>query len=60
MFVQMRPSPIPAHSMEEYEHELSEPSGIHTVWTPPPTLDGILISKECALIIEIKNATALQ
>jgi len=46
--------------MKEYEQELAEPSGIRTALPPPATLDGILISQECSLIIEIKNVTALQ
>lgn len=60
MFAQMQPSPIPAGAMVDYERELAEPSGITTAHPPPATLDGILISRECMLVIEAKNLTALQ
>jgi hypothetical protein len=60
MFAQMRPSPIPASAMKDYERELTEPSGMRTAHPPPATLDGILISRECTLVIEVKNLTILQ
>jgi hypothetical protein len=60
MFAQMQPSTISADNMKEYEQELAEPSGIRTARPPPATLDGILISQECSLIIEMKDVTTLQ
>lgn len=60
LFAQLRMSPISAASMEEYEKELSNPTGIRTALPPPAILDGILVSKECALLVVVKGAKATQ
>lgn len=60
LFAQLRASPISAPAMEEYEHELMDPTGIKTARPPPAILDGVLVSKECALLVVVNGAEALQ
>lgn len=60
MFAKLRPSPISMADMLEYEHELMAPSGADVLRLPAPRIDGVLISSDCALLIEMREVTVLQ
>lgn len=60
MFAQLRPSPLSVSSMHEYERELAHPSGANIPHPPMPQFDGVLISSDCALLIEMHDVEALQ
>ncbi|KAG8908336.1 hypothetical protein FRB99_007262 [Tulasnella sp. 403] len=54
------PSPINALHMKELEQELSRPTGISTVARPPAQLKGVLISTNCAAVVELKQMEGLR
>lgn len=60
MFAKLRPSPISMTDMLEYERELMAPSGADVLRPSAPRIDGVLISSDCALLIEMREATVLQ
>lgn len=46
--------------MQELEDELQNPSGVWTIKPPKLSIGGVLISKECGIIYEIKNTEGLR
>lgn len=60
MFAQLRPSPLSVSNMLEYERELAHPSGANIPHPPVPQFDGVLVSSDCALLIEMRDVEALQ
>lgn len=46
--------------MKELENELDTPTGISTVARPNLTVNGILISRECGIVLEVKEADGLK
>lgn len=46
--------------MEELESELEYPTGVSTAPAPPLILDGVLISKNCAFLLETREAKGLK
>ena len=46
--------------MRELEDELQNPTGISTVSTPKLSVSGVLLSKECGILYEIKNSEGLR
>ena len=47
-------------AMMEYERELKEPSGAKVPKPPVPKMDGVMISRECALVVELRDVGGLQ
>lgn len=60
LFAQLRPVTMSRGAMIEYERELREPTGAKTLHPPVPKIDGVLISRDCALVIELRDVTGLQ
>ncbi len=46
--------------MKELEDEIDNPTGITTVSRPPMHMDGILISKNCGLLLQLKDVKGLK
>lgn len=57
---QLKPSAIHPHEMAELEAELDNPTGLSTVRAPPLVLDAVLVSKNCGILIEMRNAKGLK
>lgn len=53
------PPDVPASRLKEWEDELQNPSGVSTVKMPPPSMNAILFSKECNLVLELDNMIGL-
>ncbi|KAF8508917.1 hypothetical protein JB92DRAFT_2950348 [Gautieria morchelliformis] len=58
--LQLKPSNLGRLLMEELESELESPTGVTTAQAPPLILDGILISKNCGILLEIRDAKGLK
>jgi len=59
-FGQIHPTAIPEHLMEELESELQNPTGVWTIPTPKLSISGLLLSKECGILYEVKNTEGLR
>jgi hypothetical protein len=46
--------------MQELESELQNPTGIWTIPTPKLSISGLLVSKECGILYEVKNTEGLR
>jgi hypothetical protein len=53
----MEPLHISQNIVDEYEREMKEPSGIPIPKLPPPSFDGILMSKECGILLELTKSS---
>jgi hypothetical protein len=51
---------VPLHLIRELEGEMENPTGISTVDRPELILNALLVSKECGIMYEIKDAEGLQ
>ncbi len=60
VYAQVHPSNISAAAMNEMEEELLHPTGITTVHRPPLKLDVAIISPECGILIEGKDADGMR
>lgn len=60
LYAQIVPSELPGFYMQELESELEHPTGITTAPRPPLKLNGVLISKDCALVYVIQEAEGLK
>jgi len=60
LFLQLIPTKVPLHLMKELENELDTPTGISTVARPNLTVNGILISRECGIVLEVKEVDGLK
>jgi hypothetical protein len=60
VYAQVHPSNVSAAAMRELEEELLRPTGITTVPRPPLTLDVAVISPECGILIEGKDANGMR
>ncbi|KIY62720.1 hypothetical protein CYLTODRAFT_426698 [Cylindrobasidium torrendii FP15055 ss-10] len=56
VFAQLAPSHIPKFRMDALEEEMQHPTGAPVVKAPKMHLKGVLMSKECGLVLEIKDA----
>lgn len=54
------PSNIPEARLREWERELRSPTGVSTLTLPPPTLNGILFSKDCNIVVELDDMVGLE
>ncbi|KAJ3503089.1 hypothetical protein NLJ89_g8591 [Agrocybe chaxingu] len=57
---QIHAVPVPERLMQELEDELQNPTGIRTVSTPRLSISGVLISKECGILFELKRTEGLR
>ena len=46
--------------MQELEEELQNPTGISTVATPNLNINGVLLSKECGVMLRISDTEGLR
>ena len=60
VYAQVQPSNISVAAMQELEEELLHPTGITTVHRPPLKLDLAIISPECGILIEGKDADGMR
>ncbi|KAF8473732.1 hypothetical protein DFH94DRAFT_764142 [Russula ochroleuca] len=60
VYAQVHPSNVSAAAMRELEEELLHPTGITTVHRPPLKLDVAVISPECGILIEAKDANGMR
>jgi hypothetical protein len=54
---QVRPLLVQREVVEEYENELQNPSGVPVEALFPPTFDGVLMSRECGIVLELESVT---
>ncbi|KDR80565.1 hypothetical protein GALMADRAFT_61277 [Galerina marginata CBS 339.88] len=59
-YAQIHSVPVPEDLMQELEDELQNPTGIWTVPPPKLSISGVLLSKECGLLYEVKNSEGLR
>ncbi|KAF9054394.1 hypothetical protein BJ165DRAFT_1412859 [Panaeolus papilionaceus] len=59
-YAQMDPQPYPESSMLEVEEELQNPTGVWTISPPPLSLTGVLLSKECGILLKVTNTEGLR
>jgi hypothetical protein len=59
-YANTKPSAINTRLMEELEKEMSHPTGISTAPRPPTELDAVLVSPECAIVIDSKDVRGLK
>ncbi|KJA28091.1 hypothetical protein HYPSUDRAFT_34432 [Hypholoma sublateritium FD-334 SS-4] len=60
LHAQIHPSHIPEYLMQELESEIQKPTGISTVAPPKLSISGVLLSKECGIMYELKNTEGLR
>lgn len=60
VYAQVHPSNVSAAEMRELEEELLHPTGITTVPRPPLKLDVAIISPDCGVLIEAKDANGMR
>ena len=60
VYAQVHPSNVSAAAMRELEEELLHPTGITTVRRPPLNLDLAVVSPECGILIEAKDANGMR
>ena len=60
VYAQVHPSDVSAADMRELEDELMHPTGVTTVRRPPFQLDLAVVSPECGVLIEIKEADGMR
>jgi hypothetical protein len=60
VYAQVHPSNVSAAAMRELEEELLRPTGITTVRRPPLNLDVAIISPECGILIEGRDANGMR
>ncbi|KAG9018045.1 hypothetical protein FRB90_012548 [Tulasnella sp. 427] len=56
----LRPCNVPADKLKELEDEMQYPTGISTVSRPPVIFDGILISPDCAVLVELNELDGMR
>ncbi|KZT21185.1 hypothetical protein NEOLEDRAFT_1074064 [Neolentinus lepideus HHB14362 ss-1] len=60
LFLQLKPTSIPADQMSELEAELLKPTGITTVQDPGIKLEGVMVSKECGFVWELRDGEGVR
>lgn len=53
------PTAVPLDLMKELEEELQNPTGITTVARPELRMNAVLVSKECGILLEMRDAVGL-
>ncbi|THH03274.1 hypothetical protein EW145_g6386 [Phellinidium pouzarii] len=60
LFAQLVPTSVPQDLMQELEREMENPTGITTVRRPELKMNAILMSKECGIMLEMREAEGLK
>ncbi|TFK52045.1 hypothetical protein OE88DRAFT_1658813 [Heliocybe sulcata] len=60
LFFQLQPTGIPADRMRELEAELLKPTGITTVKDPGIKIEGVMVSKECGFVWELRESEGVR
>ncbi|KAG7444427.1 uncharacterized protein BT62DRAFT_987876 [Guyanagaster necrorhizus] len=60
LYAQMDPVSISEREMQQLEEEMQHPKGLPTVSPPKLSVSGILISKECGIMFEIRETEGLR
>ncbi len=58
--MQVNPSHISLAAMEHLEGEMEHPTGAPTVSAPKLSMSGVLVSKECGFMLEVKHIEGLR
>lgn len=59
LYSQLEPANVPKRLMHELEAEIQHPTGAWTVKAPKLSLNGVLISEECGIMLEITKSEGL-
>ena len=60
VYGQFIPTSVPDALMRELEDEMENPTGITTVKRPDLKMNGVLVSKKCGIMFEVKEAEGLK
>ncbi|KAK0434656.1 hypothetical protein EV421DRAFT_1839657 [Armillaria borealis] len=60
LYAQIDPVSISEHEMQLLEDEMQHPKGLPTVSPPKLSVSGVLISKECGIMFEIRETEGLR
>jgi len=60
LYGQLDPTYVPKDLMEELERETERPTGITTVAPPKMILNGVIVSRECGILLKISDAKGLK
>jgi transmembrane E3 ubiquitin-protein ligase len=60
VYAQVHPSNVSATDIRELEEELMHPTGVTTVSRPPLQLALALVSPECGVLVEVKEADGMR
>ena len=60
LYGQLVPTSVPLHLMQELEAEMENPTGITTVSRPQLLVNVVMMSKECGILIEVREAEGLK
>ncbi|KAI5124239.1 hypothetical protein M0805_005088 [Coniferiporia weirii] len=60
LFGQLVPTLVPQELMQELENEMDNPTGITTVLRPELKMNAVLMSKECGIMLEVREAVGLK
>ncbi|KIJ55286.1 hypothetical protein M422DRAFT_774359 [Sphaerobolus stellatus SS14] len=59
-YFQLESSLVPPHLLIELESEIENPTGISTIRAPPLILDGVLISRNCGILLEVNKGKGMK
>ncbi|TCD68657.1 hypothetical protein EIP91_010178 [Steccherinum ochraceum] len=59
-FGQIDVSNIPGYVMQEIEDEIEKPTGVTTARIPPLSMQGVLVSRNCGILYELKETTGVK
>lgn len=60
LYAQLVPTSVPKVKMLELESEMEHPTGITTVSRPELKVNGVLMSRECGILLEMRAAEGLK
>lgn len=60
LYGQLVPTDVSQDSMQELEREIEKPTGIATVKAPELKLNGVLVSQNCGILIEVNEVIGLK
>ncbi|THH29492.1 hypothetical protein EUX98_g4697 [Antrodiella citrinella] len=59
-FSQLNSTSLPLPVLQEIEQEIDKPTGISVVGSPPLIMQGVLISRNCGILYELKEMTGVK
>ncbi|KAI0925008.1 hypothetical protein AcW1_006950 [Taiwanofungus camphoratus] len=60
LYGQLEPSDAPQALMQELEDEIDSPTGISTISPPEMKMNGVLVSQNCGILLEMKHVKGLK